>query len=352
MICNKKTDGVFQLESDMFKGMIGEIQPQSIEDIAALNALGRPGPLSAGLPAQYAAGKNTGKYTYPIRGCENILDKTFGCPIYQESLMLISKQVSGFDDQQADGITRKVIGKKLVELFPMLRRCHIYGKRNIEGPEGWEKDNTAPWYDPKGKYGKEISGALSNGYTLDEMNSYFNTIDKYSSYCFNASHAFSYGLIGYGMAWLKCYYPVQFYAAVLSAQSDDDKIQKYIKVAESEGIQVKVPDINLSEASFTPITEDGKKEILYGLASIKGVGESSIEPIMSARPYISLEDLISRVPKKYLNKRVINALAMSGALDSIEEGIDRIQIIKEIKRLRKDKDPVKLNSKAGKDSGF
>lgn len=345
MVRSKKTDGVFQLESDMFKGLIEEIKPQTISDIAALNAVGRPGPLSAGLQHQYAKGKNTGKYEYPIRNCEDILDKTFGCPIYQESLMLISKKVSGFDDMQADSLCRKPIAKKKKELFPMMERCHIYGKRNIEGPEGWEKDETAPWYDPKGKYGGEIKGALANGYTVEEMKSYFNTIMGYSEYCFNASHAWSYALIGTVMAYLKCHYPVQFYASVLSAQSDDTKIQKYIKVAESEGIQVKVPDINLSEASFTPITDKDTKEILYGLASIKGVGEASIDPIISARPYRSLEDLIERVPKKYLNKRVINALAMSGALS--EFGENRIQLLKDIQKIRKDKDPVKLKYARG-----
>jgi len=296
------------------------------------------------MPHQYAQGKNGGSKIYPIRGCEDILDRTYGVIAYQEELMAISKKVSGFDDTQADSITRKITAKKKVEMFPMMKRCHIYGKRNIEGPEGWEKDNTAPWYDPKGKYGGEIKGALANGYTVEEMNHYFDEIMGFSSYAFNQSHAQSYSLLSYCTAWLKYYYPVQFYAAVLSMQNDDDKIQKYIKVAESEGIQVKVPDVNLSEASFTPITGD-KKEILYGLASIKGVGEASIEPIISARPFTSLEDLIARVPKKYLNKRVINALAMSGALNDFDT--DRIQLIKDIQRIRKDKDTVKLKYTRG-----
>lgn len=226
----------------------------------------------------------------------------------------------------------------------MMRRCHIYGKKNVEGPEGWEKDDTAPWYDPKGKYGKEIPGAIANGYTAEEVNHYFDEIMGFASYAFNMSHSFAYSVTSYLEAYLKCHYPTEFYAAVLSAQSDDEKIQKYIRVAESEGIQVKVPDVNLSEASFTPITGD-KKEILYGLASIKGVGEASIEPIISARPFTSLENLIARVPKKYLNKRVINALAMSGALNDFNT--DRIQLIKDIQRIRKDKEPVKLKYTRG-----
>lgn len=222
----------------------------------------------------------------------------------------------------------------------MMKRCHIYGKKNCEGPEGWEKDDTAPWYDPKGKYGGEIKGALANGYTVDEMNHYFDEIMGFSSYAFNQSHAQSYSLLSYCTAWLKYYYPTEFYAAVLSMQSDDDKIQKYIKVAEEDGIKVKVPDINLSESSFTPIVTDNKKEILYGIASIKGVGEASIQPIISKRPFTSLEDLMKKVPKKYLNKRVINALAMSGALSSFNE--NRIELLSSIRDLRNDKDNIRF----------
>ena len=340
MLCKKKTDAVFQLESDMFKGLVDEIQPKSISDITAITSLGRPGPLTVGMPHQYAKGKNSGEIVYPIRGCEDILDRTYGVIAYQEQLMAISKKVSGFDDMQADSITRKITGKKKVEMFPMMKRCHIYGKKNCEGPEGWEKDDTAPWYDPKGKYGGEIKGALANGYTVDEMNHYFDEIMGFSSYAFNQSHAQSYSLLSYCTAWLKYYYPTEFYAAVLSMQNDDDKIQKYIKVAEEDGIQVKVPDINLSESSFTPIVKDGKKEILYGIASIKGVGEASIQPIISKRPFTSLEDLMAKVPKKYLNKRVINALAMSGALSSFNE--NRIELLSSIRDLRNDKDNIRF----------
>ena len=345
MLCNKKTDAVFQLESDMFKNLIDEIKPKSISDITAITALGRPGPLTVGMPHQYAKGKNNGEIKYPIRGCEDILDRTYGVIAYQEQLMAISKKVSNFDDMQADSITRKITGKKKVEMFPMMKRCHIYGKKNIEGPEGWENDNTAPWYDPKGKYGGEITGALANGYTVEEMNHYFDEIMGFSSYAFNQSHAQSYSLLSYCTAWLKYYYPTEFYAAVLSMQNDDDKIQKYIKVAESDGIKVKVPDINLSESSFTPIVKDDEKEILYGIASIKGVGESSIEPIISKRPFESLEDLMEKVPKKYLNKRVINALAMSGALSSFNE--NRVELLLKIKELRKDKENIKLKYTRG-----
>lgn len=183
ILAQAKTDCVFQLESNMFKSMLKNMKPTSFDDISVATSIGRPGPLSAGLDKQYIACKN-GKTNieYPIHGIENILDNTYGIIAYQEQLMQIAKQVSGFDDNQADSIVRKIIAKKKASMFPMMIRCHIYGKKNIEGPEGWEQDNNAPWYDPKGKYGPEIRGAITNGYTADEMNYYFDYISGFSSY--------------------------------------------------------------------------------------------------------------------------------------------------------------------------
>lgn len=182
-ISSKQTDCIFQIESDMMKGIIGQIKPTGFNDIVAINALGRPGPISVGLNKQYAATKNNGVApAYPLKKCEHILDETFGVTVYQEQLMQISKDVCGFDDMQADSICRKIIGKKKKELFPLMMRCHIYGKKNCEGPKGWETNNNLPWYDPKGKYGKEIPGAISRGYTVEEMKQYFDTIEGFASY--------------------------------------------------------------------------------------------------------------------------------------------------------------------------
>ena len=186
-ISSQETEAVFQLESGMMKGLIRDIQPTEFNDIVAINSLGRPGPLSAGMPKDYAEVKNGQKdIEYAIRGCEDILKETHGVICYQEQLMLISKKVSGFDDMQADSITRKVTAKKKKKLFPMLIRCHIFGKKNCEGPEGWEQDDNAPWYDPKGKYGGEIAGALVNGYTVEEMRNYFDKIMGFANYALTA----------------------------------------------------------------------------------------------------------------------------------------------------------------------
>lgn len=343
LLAQAKTDCVFQLESDMFKDMLRNMKPNSFGDISVATSIGRPGPLSAGLDKQYIACKN-GKSAveYPIHGIENILDDTYGIIAYQEQLMQIAKQVSGFDDNQADSIVRKIIAKKKASMFPMMIRCHIYGKKNCEGPEGWEQDDNAPWYDPKGKYGPEIKGAVSNGYTPEEMNYYFDYISGFSSYAFNRSHAVAYSFISMLTTWLKLYHPVEFFAAYLSMQSLEDLV-RYIPLVRKEGIDVEVPDINVSNLDFTP----NGNTILFGLGSIKGVGLSSIPSIIEHRPYTSLEDAMNKIGKKAFNKRVGSALIKSGAFSNIKH--NRLELMNEFYDLRKDKDERLNNEDYGKE---
>jgi DNA polymerase III, alpha subunit len=343
LLAQAKTDCVFQLESDMFKDMLRNMKPNSFGDISVATSIGRPGPLSAGLDKQYIACKN-GKSAveYPIHGIENILDDTYGIIAYQEQLMQIAKQVSGFDDNQADSIVRKIIAKKKASMFPMMIRCHIYGKKNCEGPEGWEQDDNAPWYDPKGKYGPEIKGAVSNGYTPEEMNYYFDYISGFSSYAFNRSHAVAYSFISMLTTWLKLYHPVEFFAAYLSMQSLEDLV-RYIPLVRKEGIDVEVPDINVSNLDFTP----NGNTILFGLGSIKGVGLSSIPAIIEHRPYTSLEDAMNKIGKKAFNKRVGSALIKSGAFSNIKH--NRLELMNEFYDLRKDKDERLNNEDYGRE---
>lgn len=343
LLAQAKTDCVFQLESDMFKDMLRNMKPNSFGNISVATSIGRPGPLSAGLDKQYIACKN-GKSAveYPIHGIENILDDTYGIIAYQEQLMQIAKQVSGFDDNQADSIVRKIIAKKKASMFPMMIRCHIYGKKNCEGPEGWEQDDNAPWYDPKGKYGPEIKGAISNGYTPEEMNYYFDYISGFSSYAFNRSHAVAYSFISMLTTWLKLYHPVEFFAAYLSMQSLEDLV-RYIPLVRKEGIDVEVPDINVSNLDFTP----NGNTILFGLGSIKGVGLSSIPAIIEHRPYTSLEDAMEKIGKKAFNKRVGSALIKSGAFSNIKH--NRLELMNEFYDLRKDKDERLNNEDYGKE---
>ena len=335
MLCKKQSDCVFQLESDMFKGLLDKVQPHSINDVSAITSLGRPGPLSAGLPQIYADVKNEGYEPIRIlRNIDNIIQPTNYCIVYQEQVMQISKQVSGFNANQADALMRKAIAKKKLDMFPMIRRCLIYGKKNIEGPDGWETNDNLPWYDPKQKYGDEIAGALVNGYTVEEMDLFWNDMLGYASYAFNASHAMTYSYISFLMAWLKYYYPVQFFTAMFSNESDEASRKKYIKVAnEFAGITTVIPDINRSVSGFSCNVDD--KIIYYGLQSIKGIGESKIATIIDNRPYTSLEDMVSRLPKKILNKTVAEALIKSGALDAFDT--NRHALLNELHRIRKDR---------------
>lgn len=342
-IAAKQTDGVFQLESAMMKGLISDIQTTGFNDIVATNALGRPGPLTAGYNKMYANAKNgKAEIKYPIRDCEDILDETFGIPCYQEQLMAISKKVSGFDDMQADSLTRKVLGKKKREMFPMLQRCHIYGKINAEGPEGWEEDENAPWYDPEKKYGNEIRGAVANGYTPEEMKKYFQEIEGFASYAFNKSHAACYSYISLLTAHLKYYYPAEFMAASMSVAAlggDNDKVANLKTVCEKKmGLKIETPDINRSGNDFTP----SGKSILYGLSAIKGVGATSIPSIIANAPYASLEDAYERLDKKVFNKTTAENLIKAGAFDFL--GISRNLTLDRLHEIRGDKDVEKLAS--------
>jgi len=337
MLCQKRTDAVFQLESNMFKGMINDIKPDSLNDIIAITSLGRPGPLSAGMPAMYAKRKNGLEEAAPLlRGMDDILEETFGEIVYQEEIMAIGVKALGFDMNQADSIIRKIFGKKKKDKMEMLRRMMKYGKINKEGPEGWHENASMPWYDPDHEYGKEICGGIKNGYSEKEMDDFWNTIQGFADYLFNKSHAACYSYISLLTAWLKYYYPVEFYASVLSTQDNEEKTKKYIEICENENIKVIVPDINISEEKFTPNPKD--KNIYFGLASIKGAGENVINEILKNRPYNSLNDLFEKLPKKIFNKRVALAMAKSGALDAFEENKDRCNIINRIMELRKEKD--------------
>jgi DNA polymerase-3 subunit alpha len=339
MLTDKESDGIFQMESEKtFKPNLGMLKPTCFDDLVALTALLRPGPLSAGFHTMYIKRKHGNeKIEYPIRGCEEVLNSTYGIIIYQEQIMLISKIVSGFDDGQADSLTRKIVAKKKVDKMEMLRRCHLYGKINKEGPDGWENDTNAPWYDydkltGKPHYGNEIKGAIKNGYTEEEFMKYWNYMLGFAAYAFNKSHSASYTYITMLTAWLKVHYPVEFFAALLSVEENKEKRGKYVKVAKRFGINIKCPNISISKNNFTPSPKT--REILYGLSSVAGVKAATIE-IMKNAPYSSLEDAFNRIPKKSFNKTVATNLIKAGAFDSFNS--NRYALLNELYDLRKEK---------------
>lgn len=206
-------------------------------------------------------------------------------------------------------------------------------QENCEGPEGWENDMHAPWYDPKGKYGAEIPGAISNGYTEQEVLDYFHTIEKFSSYCFNRAPSSCYAYIGFLTAWLKYYYPTEFMAAVLSMQDTPENIKFYSEVCNKMDVKVTVPDINVSKRDFTP--DATHRTILYGLSAVKGVGEAALNDFIANAPYESLDDAIKRIPKKDFNKRVAEGLIKVGAFDW--QDTNRIALLNQLHEARKDK---------------
>lgn len=332
MIQAKQTDGLFQIESGLFKGMIEQIKPDTMNDIVVITSLGRPGPLKAGMDKAYALRKHGEQEAVePLPGTWEVVEDTQGTIAYQEQIMIISKIVAGFNDNQADSYLRKAFAKKKKDKMDQCRQWFIYGKINAEAPEGYNPENkNQPEYDPAGKHGPAIKGGIANGYGEKVLTDFWANIEGFADYLFNKSHAACYSYITVLTGWLKKYHTTKFMASLISVQ--DTKVDAYTKVARAMGSRVKAPNINLSGTAFTAVGTD----ILYGIGTIKGVGAASLPDIIANRPYSSVEDLMEKVSKKSLNKRVIIALAKAGAFD--EFNTNRYQVINEIYDARKDDD--------------
>lgn len=345
-ICNKETDALFQIESNLFKNMIQKIQPTCENDIVVINSLGRPGPLSANMDTMYANRKNgIEEPVEPLPNTWDLVEDSLGTICYQEQVMRIAQRVAGFDDTQADSYLRKATAKKVKYLMDICRQWLIYGKLNEEPPEGYDEENKdQPMYDPSGKYGAPIKGGLNNGYDKQQLIDYWSNLEGYSNYLFNKSHAVCYSMIAMMTAYLKTYYPVEYMAAVLTMtpnktdnKKDENKLEKYMSVCRRMNIPIRCPDINRSSVSFLPI--DG--EILYGIGGIKGVGKNTISSIMEHRetaPFEGLDDFIERVPKKNVNKGHLNALIGAGAFDFLST--NRYELMNSVMDIRGDKEKV------------
>mgnify|MGYP002520819881 FL=1 len=222
----------------------------------------------------------------------------------------------------------------------MLRRMMIYGKINQEGPEGWHDDNSMPWYDPKRQYGDEIDGALKRGYTYEQMDNFFNLLMGFAEYCFNKSHAMCYAYLGYITAFLKTHYPIQFMTALLSMQDDQDKIYRYVNIARDMDIEVKAPDINISNRLFT-IKDD---TIYFGIGAIKGVGNAAIPEILNHKPYSSFIDFYNKTDHRLVKKNVLSNLILAGCFDFEQK--DRHKLIRKLSEIKAlpDTDPLTIMS--------
>lgn len=284
--------GVFQLEGRPMRALMRSLAPTSFDDIAALVALYRPGPMAANMHNDYADRKNGRKdidYLHP--DLEEILADTYGLMIYQESVMRVAQKFAGYTLAEADNL-RKACGKKI--------RALIQAERE-----------------------KFVEGCVVTGYGDSVGTALFDIIEPFADYAFNKSHSYGYGLIAYQTAWLKANFTVEFLAAILTSVKDDkEKTAVYLSDAREHQIQVMVPDINVSLSDFTAVTSsEGARSIRFGLAAVRNVGESVVEMIVSERdangPYLSFADYCMRVDSIALNKRSVEALIRSGAFDSM-----------------------------------
>ena len=283
-----QTTAVFQLESSGMKDLIRRLQPDCFEDIVALVALFRPGPLQSGMVDDFIDRKHGhARIEYPHPTLTTILKPTYGVILYQEQVMQIAQVLAGYTLGGAD-LLRRAMGKKDAE--KMAR----------------ERDGF-------------VKGAVNRGVEKETASFIFDLIDKFAGYGFNRSHSAAYALLSYQTAWLKAHYPAAFMAAVLSSDMDKtDKVVVFIEECRHMGLKLAPPAINVSEYRFTV---GDRSEIRYGLGAIKGAGEGAIEGLVQERerggPYRDLFDLCQRVDLRKLNRRVLEALIRSGAFDAL-----------------------------------
>ncbi len=285
LLSRGETTGIFQLESAGMRSALRELMPNKFEDIIAVVALYRPGPMEQ-IPAFINSkhGRKAIKYAHPV--LEPILNETYGVIVYQEQIMEIAARMAGFSLGQAD-LLRRAIGKKKKDILDQQQELFI-------------------------------EGCLKNGYSRDLAEETYNLILKFADYGFNKSHAAAYALIAYQTAFLKANYPVEFMAALMTVYyASSDKVALYISDCKRMGIEVLPPDVNESGTDFTVV---GGDRIRFGLAAVKNVGLGAIESIVAARsdkPYISMRDFVSRVDLRLCNRKVLESLVRCGAFDSL-----------------------------------
>src|SRR5450830_102675 len=295
LLTKARTVAVFQLESRGMQGMLKDARPDRFEDIIALVALYRPGPMD--LIPDFCKRKHGEKFDYPDPRTEGILSETYGIMVYQEQVMQMAQVVGGYSLGGAD-LLRRAMGKKKAE--EMAEHRNIFRE-----------------------------GAAKDGLSQEKADEIFDLMEKFAGYGFNKSHAAAYALLSYHTAYLKAHHPAAFMAANLSLAMDDtEKIKILVEDAlDVCGLGLLPPDSNLSDYRFTPVGEPGKKamQIRYGLGAVKGSGQSAIEAIIAARQeggaFKDLFDFAKRVDKRQINRRTVDSLIRAGAFDCF--GVDR-----------------------------
>ncbi|HQY15041.1 MAG: DNA polymerase III subunit alpha [Ilumatobacteraceae bacterium] len=296
------TMGVFQLESPPMRALLRSLAPTSFEDVSAVLALYRPGPMSVNMHYDYADRKNGRQaVSFFHEDAKEVLGDTYGLMIYQESVMRVAQKFAGYSLAEADNL-RKAMGKKSREVMAAARSAFE-------------------------------EGCTRTGYTVTLGKELFDVIEKFADYAFNKSHTFGYGLVTYQTAFLKAHYPVEYMACLLtSVKSNLDKAAVYLSDARANGVKVLTPDINRSITDFAALTiaevpvdvvlpAGSPGAITFGLSAIRNVGEGLVELLLRERdqngPYDSFHEYAERVPEPVLNKRTVESLIKAGAFDSL-----------------------------------
>ena len=298
LLSKGQTIGVFQLESSGMRELLRKVLPDSFEDIIAINALFRPGPIQSGMLDDFAKRKHgKQKITYMHPTLEPILKNTLGVIAYQDQVMQIANRLAGFTLAQGD-LLRRAMGKKKPEEMASMKQAFVEGCGKNQVPK---------------KKAEEI----------------FDLVEKFAGYGFPRAHSAAYALLSYQCAYLKAHHPAAFFAAALSSEvGDTDRIVVLVEEARRLGIEVNPPDVNRSQSAFTL---EGNA-VRFGLTAIKNVGKGSVEAIVAARqsggPFVSIWDLCRRVDPRSINKRVLESLVLAGACDSL--GGDRAQLFEAV----------------------
>ena len=306
------TSGVFQFESDGMRDILRRYRPERLEDLIALNALYRPGPIQGGMVNDFIDRRHGKKpVTYDLPVLKDLLEETYGVIVYQEQVMQIANRVAGYSLGEAD-LLRRAMGKKKAEEMAAQRE-------------------------------RFLQGALERDYPKRKVVKLFDLMEQFAGYGFNKSHSAAYGFIAFVTAYLKAHYPIYFMAALLSAETNNtDKVVKYINECRDMGIQVLPPDCNSSEWNFTPA---GDNEIRFGMGAIKNVGKNAVKAVMEAREkegsFRSLYHFAESVDWTHVNKRMMESAMKAGAFDSV--GGHRAQLIAALDRA------VELGQKATRD---
>ena len=291
MLSEGKTQGVFQLESAGITGVCVNMKPTSIEDMTAIVALYRPGPMDS-IPTFIENKLDSRKITYKTPLLEPILRVTYGCMVYQEQVIEIFRSLGGYTMGQADNI-RRAISKKKMKVIEAERKVFVYGDK-----------------------AQNIDGAMARGVSEEAAQSIYDEIVEFANYAFNKAHAVCYAVVSYQTAYLKCHYPREYMAALMTSVLDSAvKISGYISECKEMGIATLPPDINESEDVFTVHGEN----IRFGLGAVKNIGRGLIRSVAAKRaeggPFRSLEDFLSRMGEGELNKRAVENLIKCGAMD-------------------------------------